>query len=317
MSEKLGIKLQYTSLYSPHSNGLVERQHQTLKTSLKAAYVEMGETYKNNWYEYLPWILLMKRTSFQKELGASPAMLTYGTNLAIPGDLLRDPGDPYSESDLDNLREFTRKTDLKPPKQTTPIKQLEVPEPPLDVSHVYTRQHNTTGLEAPYKGPFPIVARPSRTQVKIRVGYSKNNKPRYELRNWRDLKIAHLRPDAEEASRPKRGRPSGSKAIRNQTDNSHDTSVQSAADNTTDINKTDDNQLVQKTQPVAAPLPESSNVGGKPVRSTRNPNPIYVDAISAVGPPAGNPFPSHRVWTASAEDLKWLNFQISPNNRNV
>ena len=32
MQEKLGIKLQYTSLYSPHSNGLIERQHQTLKT---------------------------------------------------------------------------------------------------------------------------------------------------------------------------------------------------------------------------------------------------------------------------------------------
>ena len=38
----------------------------------------MGDKYGENWYDYLPWILLMKRVAFQKELKAiSPSMLTY------------------------------------------------------------------------------------------------------------------------------------------------------------------------------------------------------------------------------------------------
>ena len=42
MQNKLGVQLNYTPLYSPQSNGLVERQNSTIKTSLKAALVKMG-----------------------------------------------------------------------------------------------------------------------------------------------------------------------------------------------------------------------------------------------------------------------------------
>ena len=93
MQNKLGVQLKYTPLYTPQSNGLCERQNSTLKTSLKAALIKMGEEYKTGWYDYLPWILLLKRVSFQKELQTSPSILTYGMNPAIPGDLLRDPGE--------------------------------------------------------------------------------------------------------------------------------------------------------------------------------------------------------------------------------
>ena len=52
MQETLGVKMNYTPLYSPQTNGLLERQHQTLKTSLKAALLEMGEKYKDKWYDH-------------------------------------------------------------------------------------------------------------------------------------------------------------------------------------------------------------------------------------------------------------------------
>ena len=93
MSQKLGIKLNYTPTYSPQTNGLIERQNSTIKTSLKAALIQMGEEHKENWYNFLPWILLMKRTAYQADLQASPSMLCYGTNPMVPGDLLREPGD--------------------------------------------------------------------------------------------------------------------------------------------------------------------------------------------------------------------------------
>ena len=174
MQDKLGIKMNYTPLYSPQANGLIERQHQTIKTSLKAAMIQMGEKYGDKWFDYLPWILLKKRVSFQKELGASPAMLTYGTQLAVPGDLLRDPGDPLSKPQLEELVEFMHKVDNQNPKPTTKQPHQEiVPEPPLTVTHVYTKQHKTTGLQPSYCGPFPVIERLSRSTVKIRVGFTK------------------------------------------------------------------------------------------------------------------------------------------------
>ena len=278
----------------------MERQHQTLKTSLKAALIDMGDEYKDRWYDFLPWILLLKRSSFQKELGASPAMMAYGNNLAIPGDLLRDPGEPLSVTELTKLKEFVNKIDHKNPKvNSNPVKH-EIPEPPDSVTHVYTKQYNTTGLQAPYMGPFPVVLRPSRTQVKIQVGVNVRGEPRYEIRNWKDLKIGHLRPDAKDASRPKRGRPAVAKA---------DTTASSEAANSTEL------QTINK--PVAADVPVSADLpvepfqinGGK--RKTRNPNPIYVDAI---GPPplpafsAGNSnWLMQPAYSASQNDLDFIN----------
>ena len=147
----------------------------------------MGEKYKERWFDFLPWILLEKRVAYQQDLGTSPSMLAFGCNPAVPGDLLRDPGDPLSKPELEELVKFMGHTDDKPPKPTGIQPQTPVPEPPPTVTHVYTRQHNTTGLQAPYQGPFPVISRPSRSTVKIRVGYSKHNVPRYEIRHWRDL----------------------------------------------------------------------------------------------------------------------------------
>ena len=144
MQEKLGVKLNYTSLYSPQTNGLVERQNSTIKTSLKAALVQMGEAYKDKWYDFLPWVLLMKRASFQQELGASPAMLAFDTNLAIPGDILRDPGDPLSGPELEELVQYMGKHNNKLPVPTSTKPQVEVPEPPLSVKYVYAKQHKRT-----------------------------------------------------------------------------------------------------------------------------------------------------------------------------
>ena len=169
MSNKLGIKLSYTPTYSPQTNGLIERQNSTIKTSLKAALIQMGEEHKENWYNFLPWILLMKRTAYQADLKASPAMLTYGSNLTIPGDLLRQPSD-LSGPDLENLANFMQKVNNKPPIQTSTKPQTLVEPPPLSVKHVYTKQHQTTGLQAHYEGPFLVAEQVSRSVMKLEGG---------------------------------------------------------------------------------------------------------------------------------------------------
>ena len=55
---------------------------------------------------------------------------------------------------------------------------------------------------------------------------------------------------------------------------------------------------------------ENSNVGAKPKRSTRNPNPIYVDGVSFTGPPSTKPFKSPHMWSASPDELKIINDSI-------
>ena len=153
------------------------------------------------------------------------------------------------------------------------------------------------GLQAPYTGPFPVVSRPSRSTVKIRVGYFQNGEPKYEVRNWRDIKIGHLAPDAPVASRPKRGRPSSKKATALLTG--------SEADNQDGVEV--NNAVAQPVERAPIPIKNNqpnSNVGGKPdakpVRSTRNPSPNYVDSVTIP-----------QAWSASPAELDVINRMIS------
>ena len=79
--------------------------------------IQMGDQYQDKWFDYLPWILLMKRVTYQKELNASPSMLALGSNVAIPGNLLRDPGEPLSldNPELEELVKLLSKNDQKQP----------------------------------------------------------------------------------------------------------------------------------------------------------------------------------------------------------
>ena len=88
-----------------------------------------------------------------------------------------------------------------------PAIQTSSTENPIDISvtnkatHVYVKVEGTKGLTARFEGPYPIVSRPSRSQVEVRVGSFINGEPRLSVFHWSSCKIAHLRHDAEEGSR--------------------------------------------------------------------------------------------------------------------
>ena len=70
MSEYLGTQLHPTTAYHPQANGLVERWHRTLKSSIMARIEAAG----SNWVNQLPWILLGLRITPKEDLDvASPA----------------------------------------------------------------------------------------------------------------------------------------------------------------------------------------------------------------------------------------------------
>ena len=252
----------------------------------------MGEKYKDRWYDFLPWVLLNKRVAFQRRLGTSPSMLVMGFNPAIPGDLLRDPGQDLDQSELEELLQHMSEVDNTPPKPTTIPKQLPVEDPPDDVTHVYAKEHKTTGLQAPFTGPYPVVARPTRTTVKIRVGHNIRGQPRYQIRHWRDLKIFKAPAEVQEAERPKLGRPPrqghSPSAIQDQVKPSTITRSEAPSDTSTELEKPN-----------------------RPIRSSRNANPIYVDSVATRGPPPHLGFPVvPKIWSASSAELEMINRSI-------
>ena len=49
LNRVLGIKVKFIPLYHQSTNGAFERQHRTIKDSLKASLIEMGDTHRANW----------------------------------------------------------------------------------------------------------------------------------------------------------------------------------------------------------------------------------------------------------------------------
>ncbi|XP_059059368.1 uncharacterized protein LOC131852672 [Achroia grisella] len=74
-----GFHHKRTTVYNPACNGLVERFHRQLKTSMMCHA-------KSSWTESLPWVLLGIRSSFKEDLQASPADLIYGEPIRLPGE---------------------------------------------------------------------------------------------------------------------------------------------------------------------------------------------------------------------------------------
>merc|ERR1712015_2648 len=58
LQDTLGIKVEFTPRFRPQANSAIERQHQSIKNSLKAALLEMGDKHRERWADILPWVLL-------------------------------------------------------------------------------------------------------------------------------------------------------------------------------------------------------------------------------------------------------------------
>ena len=125
---------------------MVERSHQTLKNSIKASLIEMGDKYQQNWVSYLPWALLGIRTAYNNDLGTSSMEMTIGKHGQLPGTILADSEEIMELKDI-NVDNILRKLQLKNNRVAVPPSlnraNPETKPLPQSVSHVYARQHNT------------------------------------------------------------------------------------------------------------------------------------------------------------------------------
>ena len=190
-------------------------------------------------------------------------------------------------------------------------------------THVYLKQENPKGLLQSYTGPHKIVARPSHSTIQVKIGTFKSGADNIQLHHWSNAKPATVREETPEAEMPVRGRPKKVPEVTAPAPTTDTTDkstsmlpVPQSADVTSssgnDKNKTDaERQTNQDGGKV-----NNSNDGGKiskrPARSTRNANPVYVDAVGFItGPP---PTPAFRkqnhMWSATSADLYIINKSI-------
>ena len=162
LSRFLGIQLHHTTSFHPQSNGLVERFHRHLKSSL------MARCASTNWYTHLPWVLLGIRTSVKEDLGTSSAELVYGSAIALPGEFF-NPTTSSPTVLLKEIRDSIRS--LSPTQMSRHGRHSEhVPRELLVCEFVFLRtDKHRTPLQPPYTGPFRVLQRRPKN-FKIDVG---------------------------------------------------------------------------------------------------------------------------------------------------
>ena len=151
MAQQLGTHHSRTTAYHPQANGLVERFHRSLKSSLRARLTGP------NWMNELPWVLLGLRTAPKEDLKTSSAELVYGSPLTVPGDFIPSSCAPNVENFLPRLRK--KVTGFAPiPTSHHGTRSSSVPTDILKSQYVFIRRDNhKSPLERPYEGPYKVI----------------------------------------------------------------------------------------------------------------------------------------------------------------
>ncbi|BHF65921.1 hypothetical protein SprV_0200893500 [Sparganum proliferum] len=151
LTSLLGTNRIRTTAYHPQANGLVERFHRQLKTSL------MAQPEPSRWSDHLPLVLLALRSTLKADIGCTAADLVYGTSLRLPGDY------------VEQLRSVMRNLRATPPR-ASPANSFIPPN--LDKCDFVFVRHDAVRrpLQPPYDGPYRVLRRSAKDVVIGRSG---------------------------------------------------------------------------------------------------------------------------------------------------
>jgi hypothetical protein len=194
MCTTLGIHHKMTTAYHPQANGLVERFHRQLKSSLRARLCGV------DWASHLPWVLLGLRTAPKEDTALSSAEMVYGCPLTLPGQFLEGkepPTQPFVHGLQQAVHGLTIPTRPLPEERTVST----LPAGLLEATYVYVRQDgNRPPLAQLYEGPYAVISRGAKS-FKLQVGQREST-----------VSIDRLKPhlgteDVRPAVPARRGRP--------------------------------------------------------------------------------------------------------------
>ena len=232
--KNFNIEVTFTPAYHAATNGAIERQHQTIKNSLKAAL-----NHKDQWTRALPWVLLGKRVQYQPFLDASSSQLVLGKNIKMPGQLLKEPGPPLNTVEtralLDQLYMLHDRPGIPTSSKTSKLDISNTNK----ASHVYVKVDKPESLCPKFEGPYRIHSRPSRSTIQTILGRKKSGKLRLQTYHWSSAKVAHLRESFVEAQRPKLGRPAKDKAAESTLSSDTTSELKSNKNSSVDLRASD------------------------------------------------------------------------------
>ena len=153
----------------------------------------------------LPWTLLGKNTTFQPDIGATPAELAFGADPRLPGDVAVSHDQPV---DVPALLSDLRTKAAKKPAQTTVHSPPKPYFPPSaqEATHVYVKNQKRTPLDPVWDGPYPIEERVGKSCLKVRMGELAGGAPRIQMHHWANCQPADMAEGATVAQRPALGR---------------------------------------------------------------------------------------------------------------
>ncbi|GBM56795.1 hypothetical protein AVEN_38360-1 [Araneus ventricosus] len=149
-----------TTSYHPQSNGLVERFHRHLKSSV-ITHSQL------KWTETLPIVLLGIRSAVKPDINATCAELVYGTTLRLPSDIFNSINDLSTPTDTYVLKFKSIMQSINPISTSRhSIKAIYIHPSLQTCSHVFLRVDSVEPpLSPPYTGPHPVISRKEKTFV--------------------------------------------------------------------------------------------------------------------------------------------------------
>lgn len=152
LSESLGFQRKRTTAYNPACNGMIERWHRSLKSSIMCAS-------QTQWSKSLPLILLGLRTAYREDFNSTSAELVYAENIRLPGDFIQTSNNLHQSEYVTQLRKTFN--NIQPvsasrhsSNNTFVFKDL------ASCDQVLVRTDALRpALQPPYEGPFQVVNR--------------------------------------------------------------------------------------------------------------------------------------------------------------
>ena len=175
--QKTGTEHRVTSAYHPNTNGLTERFNQTLVLALR----KHTEANPNDWYKWLPYVLLSYRTRIHSTTGYSPFEIMFGRPMHTFHNWSTSPPIDDASSLVNRSIEIQNHFENTIPSVIQKIENMQdkqkdlqdksknILEEALDPgTTVYLQIEGLKGkLEPRYKGPYKIVSRNKNGNYKL------------------------------------------------------------------------------------------------------------------------------------------------------
>ncbi len=174
ITKLLSVRHHRTSPYHAQSNGLLERNHATLKAIIRS----QTNNVVANWPEFVPFAVFVINSSINRSTNYTPHELVFGYKLALPTNLTKTPEPIYNYDDFyselkfklqtahHRAREELLKSKLTNKKQYD--KNSSISEYKVGDKVLLTNEQRLTKLHHPFIGPFEITEIISDVNVKIK-----------------------------------------------------------------------------------------------------------------------------------------------------